>query len=171
MERAVIWSGEDEDQDGDWHVEFARVELCERGLRANGVQLGAVPVPYRLDYRLDATGDGFVTRSLWVESAGEGWNRRLRLERAEDGQWTIEADRDGQADMPEPGGDSESLAGALDCDLGLSPLTNAMPVHRHSLTSEPDVVEFTMACRALRRARRRRGHGVGGESARAPRKV
>jgi hypothetical protein len=145
MERALIWSGEGEDQDGDWHVEFAAVELGETGLRASGTQLGAVPVPYRLDYGLDATGEGFVTRSLRVEAVGEGWERRLRLERDDDGEWTAEVGGTGEADLPAPGGDPEPLSGALDCDLGLSPLTNAMPVHRHSLHTEPGEVDFVMA--------------------------
>ena len=38
-----------------------------------------------------------------------------------------------------------ALAGALDCDLGLSPLTNAMPVHRHRLDREPGSFDFVMA--------------------------
>ena len=145
MERALIWTGEGQDQDGDWHVEFANVELAEHGLRASGTQLGAVPAPYRLDYRLDATAEGFVTRSLRVEAIGEGWQRRLRLERDDAGEWTAEVGGEGGAGMAAPGGDCEPLRGALDCDLGLSPLTNAMPVHRHSLDTEPGEVDFLMA--------------------------
>jgi uncharacterized protein len=152
MERALIWSGEGEDRDGDWHVEFAAVELDGTGLRASGTQLGAVPVPYRLDYRLDATGEGFVTRSLHAEATGAGWERRLRLERDADGGWAVEVGGEGSPqpgddadEFPAPGGDAEALAGALDCDLGLSPLTNAMPVHRHRLDREPGSVDFLMA--------------------------
>ena len=145
MERALIWSGEGEDQDGDWHVEFAKVQLGATGLRATGTQLGAVPVPYRLDYRLDATGERFVTRSLHVEAVGEGWERRLRLERDDGGEWTAEAGGAGDADMPAPGGATDLLSDALDCDLGLSPLTNAMPVHRHSLDTDPGQVDLLMA--------------------------
>lgn len=37
------------------------------------------------------------------------------------------------------------LAGALDCDLGLSPLTNSMPVLRHRLHEGGGSVEFLMA--------------------------
>jgi uncharacterized protein len=144
MKRAVIWSGDGEDKDGDWHVEFAHVDLADRGLRATGTQLGAVPVPYRLEYHLDATGEGFVTRSLTAEATGAGWRRRLRLERYEDGEWSAEAEADGALDMPAPGGDTDLLSEALDCDLGLSPLTNAMPVHRHSLTTEAGQFEFLM---------------------------
>ena len=145
MERALIWSGEGEDQDGDWHVEFAKVDLGAAGLRAAGTQLCAVPVPYRLDYRLDATGEHFVTRSLRVEAIGEGWERRLRLERDDAGEWTAEVGAVGDADMPAPGGATDLLSEALDCDLGLSPLTNAMPVHRHSLDTGPGQVDFLMA--------------------------
>jgi uncharacterized protein len=145
MERAVIWSGAAEDQDGDWHVEFAKVELGPAGLRATGTQLGVVPVPYRLGYELDATSERFVTRSLRVEAVGEGWERRLRLERDDTGVWTSEVEAVGAADMPPPGGPTDLLGGALDCDLGLSPLTNAMPVHRHSLHTDPGQVDFLMA--------------------------
>jgi uncharacterized protein len=152
MERALIWTGEGEDKDGDFHVEFSTVELGESGLRATGTQLGAVPIPYRLHYRLDATGEGFVTRSLHVEATGAGWQRRLRLERDDDGEWAAEVGGEGSPQLahgaeefPAPGGDADALDGALDCDLGLSPLTNAMPVHRHSLHVESGEVDFLMA--------------------------
>jgi hypothetical protein len=152
MERALIWTGEGEDKDGDFHVEFSAVELGESGLRASGTQLGAVPIPYRLDYRLDATGDGFVTRSLQVEATGAGWARRLRLERDPGGEWAVEVGGEGSPQLasagekfPAPGGDADALEGALDCDLGLSPLTNAMPVHRHGLDREPGSFAFLMA--------------------------
>jgi uncharacterized protein len=152
MQRALIWTGEGEDQDGDWHVELATVELSESGLRASGIQLGAVPLPYRLDYRLDATADAFVTRSLHAEATGAGWARRLRLERDPSGEWAVEVGGEGSPDLgdaadefPAPGGDAAALGGALDCDLGLSPLTNAMPVHRHSLHAEPGEADFVMA--------------------------
>jgi hypothetical protein len=152
MERALIWTGEGEDKDDDWHVELAAVELGDAGLRASGTQLGAVPIPYRLDYRLDATGEGFVTRSLHVEATGAGWARRLRLERDPGGEWAVEVGGegspqlgDGGNEFPAPGGDDEALGGALDCDLGLSPLTNAMPVHRHRLHVQPGSEDFLMA--------------------------
>jgi len=126
--RVVVWSGLDA-----WRAELAEVELEADGLRATGTQIGIEPVPYRADYRLDATAAGSVTRSLRVEVSGEGWERRLRLERAEAGEWTIEVGGDGALDLPAPGGDPELIAGALDCDLAFSPLTNAMPVRRHRL--------------------------------------
>jgi hypothetical protein len=36
------------------------------------------------------------------------------------------------------------IEGALDCDLGLSPLTNAMPVHRTGLLHRPGAEDFLM---------------------------
>lgn len=126
--RCVVWSGIDA-----WRAEFAEVELEADGLRARGTQIGVEPLAYRADYELDATGGGLVTRSLRVEVAGEGWQRRLRLERDAGGEWTIEVGGKGELDLPAPGGDGALLAEALDCDLAFSPLTNTMPVRRHGL--------------------------------------
>lgn len=126
--RVVVWSGLD-----GWRAELAEVELEEDGLRATGTQIGVDPVPYRADYRLDATAPGSVTRSLQIAVIGAGWERRLRLERAEAGEWTVEVGGSGAVDLPPPGGDGELFAEALDCDLAFSPLTNAMPVRRHRL--------------------------------------
>jgi uncharacterized protein len=39
----------------------------------------------------------------------------------------------------------DALAGALDCDIGFSPLSNTMPVLRHDMHREPGRVEFLMA--------------------------
>jgi hypothetical protein len=144
MERILIWSGQEDWEDG-WHAEIAQVELGESALRASGTQLGIDPVPYRLEYRVDASGEGFVTRSLRVEVSGAGWERRLRLEHDEAGEWAVEVGGDGEVDLPAPGGDAAALTGALDCDLGFSPLTNAMPVRRHALHERPGEVDFLMA--------------------------
>jgi uncharacterized protein len=150
---AVAWSGEP-DWPAGWRVEIATVELTSGGLRAMGSQLGRDPVPYRIDYELDATGYGFLTRSLHVEARGAGWRRELHLERAVHGSWTIGARAEGAPDMagsdapldlPQPGGDATALADAFDCDLGFSPLTNAMPVRRHELHRRPGQVDFLMA--------------------------
>jgi hypothetical protein len=51
----------------------------------------------------------------------------------------------GDAPLPPPGGDFQLLSGALDCDLGLSPLTNSMPVLRHALLRGGGPVDFQMA--------------------------
>jgi hypothetical protein len=144
VNRLLIWAGEP-GWAGGWRTEAARVELTDGALRASGTQLAADSLPYRLDYRLDASGDGYVTRSLRVEVAGEGWERQLRLERAPAGEWTVEVGGEGDLDLPAPGGDIAGLDEALDCDLGFSPLTNTMPVLRHGLHRETGQVELVMA--------------------------
>jgi hypothetical protein len=124
----LIWRGLD-----DWHVEASSVQLAPDGLVATGTQIGSDPVAYRLDYRLDARGD-FVTRSLEVIVTGDGWTRRLDLRHDGGGGWTCQAFAEGEVDLPAPGcQDPSTLAGAIDCDLGRSPLTNAMPILRSGL--------------------------------------
>lgn len=122
----AIWRGLDE-----WRVEAASVQVSGDGLTAEGTQIGASPEPYRLDYRLDAS-DGFVTRALQITATGGGWTRTLDL-RNDDGRWTREGD-----ELP-------GLAGALDCDLGLSPLTNTMPILRSGLHRRGGAADFVMA--------------------------
>lgn len=138
--RFLLWTG----LEPWWLQEAATAELTADGVTAHGTQLGADPVAYRLDYRLDAAGD-FVTRSLEVEAAGEGWRRRLALFHDGAGGWRCEADHEGTVDLSPPGGDATAAAGALDCDLGLSPLTNLMPVRRHALHERPGALDFLMA--------------------------
>jgi uncharacterized protein len=137
MRRLLIWAGEP-GWAGGWRAETARVELGEGALRATGTQLATAPLPYRLDYRLDASGAGYVTRSLEIAAAGEGWERGLRLERDPGGAWTAEASGQGELD-------AAGLGEALDCDLGFSPLTNTMPVLRHGLHRHPGRVDCMMA--------------------------
>jgi uncharacterized protein len=139
MGRLVLWRGLDV-----WRAEVASVELTGQGVRASGTQLGVDPVPYRLDYRLDAS-DGFVTESLEVDATGEGWSRSLRLGRDGDGAWRCETGGEGDAQLPPAGGEVEGLGGALDCDLGFSPLTNLMPVRRHALHERPGGADFLTA--------------------------
>ena len=127
MERLLIWAGE-RGWAGGWRTEAAQVELDEGALRATGTQLATDPLPYRLDYRLDASGPAFITRSLWIAAAGDGWERRLRLKRDPSGEWTAEMGSEGEPAPPAPCGDDPDLGGALDRDLGFSPLSNTMPV-------------------------------------------
>lgn len=47
--RFLLWSGVEK-----WLTEAASVELAEGCLRASGIQLGADPAPFRVDYRLEA---------------------------------------------------------------------------------------------------------------------
>jgi uncharacterized protein len=97
-------------------MEAVEVELHEDRLHARGVQLGT---EYRMDWTL-RTGAGWVTERLEIEVGGPHANR-LELTRAE---------------LPE---------GALDCDIGFCPLTNAMPILRHRLHEGGAPVAFLMA--------------------------
>jgi uncharacterized protein len=138
--RAVAWRGLVE-----WLAEHAVLELAPGSVRATGVQLGAEPLPYRLDYRLDA-GGAWATRSLELQAIGAGWRRELSLRRDQAGAWSYEADGDGEQDtLGEPGGDPQAVSDALDCDLGFSPLTNLMPVRRHALHGQQGAHDFVMA--------------------------
>jgi uncharacterized protein len=116
-------------------IEFAEVLLGRDRLSATGVAIGSEPEPYRLDYTLE-TGDGFVTSRMNVTSRGQGWTRSLDLRRSTSGTWTATGDAD--IELP-------ALADALDCDLGLSPLTNSMPVLRHRLFAGGGPLDFVMA--------------------------
>jgi hypothetical protein len=75
----LIWAGTDQ-----WRAESAEVRRTADGFAARGVQLGIDPLPYRVDYQL-ATAGGWVTRSLEVTAAGDGWQRTLHLARDADG--------------------------------------------------------------------------------------
>jgi RimJ/RimL family protein N-acetyltransferase len=135
----VLWQGLDV-----WRSEAAEVRLSDGHLVASGTQLGIDPLPYRLDYRL-WTGPDFLTRRLDVVAVGRGWRRHLDLRRADDGTWSCTAESDGQVDQPDAGGDGKAFAGALDCDLACSPLTNTMPVLRHGLLARRQPVDLLMA--------------------------
>jgi hypothetical protein len=128
-------------------AEFSEIRLEARTLAATGVAIGSEPLPYSLEYEL-TTSDGYVTSRLQVRSRGAGWERAMVLQRnAASGEWSCTAHTDGDLDLglPPPGGDMASLKDALDCDLGLSPLTNSMPVLRHRLHTENRAIDFLMA--------------------------
>ena len=112
--------------------------LADSWLRATGTAVGADPLPYRLEYELDC-GEGYVTRELNVSASGDGWARRLRLTRDAGGRWQMGTF---SGDLVALGA---SFGGALDCDLGLSPLTNTMPVLRHGLLAGGGPRVFQMA--------------------------
>jgi uncharacterized protein len=139
MRRALVW----ERAEG-LGTEFADVTVGDGELSARGVAIGTRPLPYRLEYEL-ATAEGFVTTSLRVGAQGAGWRRALVLGRAAGGTWTVMAEADGEVGLDPPGGDAAPLFGALDCDLGLSPLTNTMPVLRHRLLDGGGPVDLLMA--------------------------
>jgi hypothetical protein len=137
--RSVAWIKDDPPG-----IEFVEVALLPDRLGATGVAIGSAPMPYRLDYMLETT-VGFVTVDMHVTAQGQGWKRSLALRRLPSGIWTAEVDADGLVELPTAGGDLAALTDAFDCDLGLSPLTNSMPVLRHTPFSAGRSVEFVMA--------------------------
>jgi hypothetical protein len=136
--RFLVWSGVEE-----WLTEAAEVELGEDGLRATGVQLGAEPVPFRVDYRLEAP-ERYVTRELELTATAEGWSRRVLLTHDGSGGWS--ADVSDAGEVPEGPWDGElpDLAAARDIDIENSPLTNTMPILREGF-QEAGSGDFVMA--------------------------
>jgi uncharacterized protein len=137
--RAAVWA-----KDDGTGGEFVELDLEPDRLGARGVAIGSSPLPYRLDYVLQ-TGAGFATTLLDVSSRGAGWSRRLLLGGDGAGSWSIDTETEGIVDLDGPGGDPLALAGALHCDLGLSPVTNLMPILRHGLASGEGRVELSAA--------------------------
>ncbi|MFI8214935.1 putative glycolipid-binding domain-containing protein [Streptomyces sp. NPDC085932] len=113
-------------------VETAWVQVRDGVLRARGRAVGTEPEPYWVTYDLD-TGDGFVTRRLRVTVDSAGGTRTLDLRHDGGGGWTVDGERLADVD------------GALDCDLGLCPLTNTLPVLRHGLHRGAGELELLMA--------------------------
>lgn len=113
-------------------IETAWIQLGGVALRARGRAVGTVPQPYWISYDLD-TADAFVTRRLYVTAESAQGVRTLDLRHDGAGRWTANGAR-----LPE-------VDGALDCDLGLCPLTNTMPVLRHGLHLASGEREFLMA--------------------------
>lgn len=124
--------------------ELADVTVGEDSLSAKGIAIGTNPVPYRLEYELTTT-EGFVTDRLVVRTEGKDWSRELDLRRLSSGDWTWEAGSEGDADLPWMGESRRGAEGALDSDLGLSPLTNSMPILRHRLHEGGGPIDFLMA--------------------------
>ncbi|EHN12206.1 hypothetical protein PAI11_08820 [Patulibacter medicamentivorans] len=143
MPIAVTWKGLEEGVGG-WRAELATIELDDDGVRAEGTQIGADPLPYRADYVLDA-GRGFTTAQLEVYVTGAGWSRDLVLTRDAGGTWVAQTRTFGDVDLPAPAADTALLRGALDCDLAFSPLTNLMPVRRHQLDRRPGREDIAVA--------------------------
>ncbi len=130
-------------REGRFGAELADVTFGDRMLAATGCAIATEPEPYRLDYTL-TTLDAYVTARLTVRTSGSDWSRALDLRRAVSGEWSCMTETTGAVDLPPPGGDVMALAGALDCDLALSPLTNTMPVLRHRLHERGGPVDFLM---------------------------
>ncbi|KUM78071.1 putative glycolipid-binding domain-containing protein [Streptomyces curacoi] len=113
-------------------IETAWIDLGGGSLRARGRAVGTKPEPYWIAYELD-TADAFVTRRLHVGVESAAGARTLDLRHDGAGRWTANGER-----LPD-------MEGAVDCDLGLCPLTNTMPVLRHRLHLVPGTQELLMA--------------------------
>jgi hypothetical protein len=137
--RAIAWVKEDS-----LGAEFADVIIEGGRLTATGIAIGSAPIAYRLDYKLETLSE-FITSGLMVTTRGDGWSRELDLRRTRSGTWSTRASSNGFLALPDPGGDVGEFSEALDCDLGLSPLTNSMPVLRHGLLRGGGPVDFLMA--------------------------
>jgi hypothetical protein len=124
----TVWTGVEE-----WLTEAAGIDLRDTGLRGDGIQIGAAPVPYRVGYRLNAE-DGFVTLGIELESSGDGWRRRVDLVHDGGGRWELDM-LDDEGDVPGGPWDGSlpDLSEARDIDIENSPLTNTMPILRHGL--------------------------------------
>jgi hypothetical protein len=143
--RLLVWSGIEE-----WLAESATVEFSDGGLRASGTHLGADPVPFRVDYRLEAP--GLITRELELTAAAEAWRRHLVLHHDGSGGWSAEVEDHGEVLDGPWDGSLPDLSEARDIDVQNSPLTNTMPILRHGLRSggEADFVMAFVASPSLR---------------------
>lgn len=136
-ELLLTWFGVDDTT----RVDLASVELGTASMRAIG---SARAQHFSSNWELDVA-DGWVTRALRVTTRGFGWGRSLDLTRSDAGEWAAETSTRGDTDLPPPGlTDTGSLDGAVDCDLGLCPVTNTMPIRRLGLL-ERDVGETHLA--------------------------
>jgi uncharacterized protein len=138
MRRTVAWS-----KDEPFGAEIVNVVLLDGRMQARGVAIGSEPAPYRLDYELE-TREGFVTTRFRVNTAGQGWSRGIELTRSPEGGWHSTVSQQGDIDLPDPGADMSLFDEAVDPDLGLSPLTNTMPVLRHRLHGPGEPEDFLM---------------------------
>lgn len=128
MERTYKW----EHVDNPAIRNEAAVQFLGAGLTASGVQYGE---GYEATWELRAA-ENWVTQRVAVNVVGDGWERSLDLVRSEHGVWSAETNEEGAqpSDLPSPGiVQSADLKDALDCDLGLCPLTNTMPIRRLGL--------------------------------------
>ena len=110
-------------------IDVASVSLRADQLSAHG---SSATEDYVLTYRL-ATEPPWITRRLDVRVDGDGWWRRLTLERDVGGRWSSRTEATGEGEPVTTVAEHDELEGALDCDLALCPLTNTMPVLRHGL--------------------------------------
>lgn len=124
MKQAILaWRGEDDAA----RFDRATVRFDDRGMVAHGT---SITDAYALSWSLDAT-DHWRTRTLGVTVYGDGWWRSIALTRSSAATWSAEANMHGDVDLPDAGlADLRTIESALDCDLGLCPVTNTMPIRR-----------------------------------------
>ena len=137
--RALVWQREDAAG-----AETALVTFERGRITAVGTAIGSEPVPYRLLYTVETEGDYRTTRCT-ATAEGLGFRRIIELERHPDGGWTCEAETHGERDLPPAGADVTTLEGALDVDLGYSPLTNTPPILRAGLLDDGPSVDVDAA--------------------------
>jgi hypothetical protein len=125
--RFLVWSGVEE-----WLTEAAEIELGRDGLRATGSHLWAEPVPFRIDYRLEAP-QRYVTKEIELTTTAQGWRRHLLLRHDGSGAWRAEVEDEGDVPGGPWDGSLPDLSEARDIDIENSPLTNTMPILRHAL--------------------------------------
>jgi hypothetical protein len=141
--RTVSWVGIDDPD----RLDAASVHLGSGELTAAGTSRTSA---YALAWTL-TTEPGWITRRLEVAargvSRGAAWSRDLVLERDPSGRWRCETRAAGPFDAPAPGfSDASVFDGALDCDLGLCPVTNTLPILRLGLLAgDVPETELTMA--------------------------
>jgi len=137
--RRVIWVGVDDTS----RVDQAVFAMGSTSMHAIGSAQGR---DFSSSWELDVA-DGWITRALHVTTRGFGWARSLELTRSDTGEWGSVATAEGAVDLPAPGlADPGSVHGALDCDLGLCPVTNTMPIRRLSLLDQDvDETHLVMA--------------------------
>jgi hypothetical protein len=125
-----VWVGEDGPRS-----EAATVEVDRRSgvLRAAVTVAWFGPEPWRLDYEV-STHAGYATAGVSLVVSRPGGLRRLTLVGDGAGAWEVDG-------RPAP-----ALDGALDVDIGLSVVANALPVLRCGLLApEAQVVDLVVA--------------------------
>jgi hypothetical protein len=136
--RALAWRGLDDPR----RFDSAVVRSHARRLSATG----ASSAPgYATAWVLETAAD-WVTATLRVQALGPGWGRTVELARSPEGAWACTSTSWGSADLPVPGlADPSVLDGAADCDLGLCPFTNTMPILRSGVLSGAASTDLVIA--------------------------
>ncbi|WP_295119588.1 putative glycolipid-binding domain-containing protein [uncultured Leifsonia sp.] len=123
---SYAWKGLDDPD----RIDHAVVKFEKESMTAHGTSITSA---YASSWRLTVA-DGWVTRSLSVSVHGTGWTRSLELGRSANGDWSAHATEDGTPiDVRRLGFAPDAFADAIDCDLGLCPVTNTMPIRRLGL--------------------------------------